>query len=247
MSSILRKWGRLPFTKKLRSSSICKKIWGRLPFGIKLRSSSNYIKFQLTCPCIKLFWYFHWVAGWVGGWVAGSRVIIKLNSAQLELELGLSLAKINQQILYNADTLHLLQWSCRKSFNIHPLKLVFGEGRGQTIREIWYITFEVNKPFNFSWTCPNTIAFIIYACFDICLYFKPMHFCLWHHFIGSPWSIYIITVTNLRRSSLPTSRCVLGPYRQTGVCLCECRLFLRMILPHRPLLINYMKKGGLGL
>jgi hypothetical protein len=29
---------------------------------------------------------------WVGVWADGSRLIIKLNSAQLELELGLSLA-----------------------------------------------------------------------------------------------------------------------------------------------------------
>jgi hypothetical protein len=32
----------------------------------------------------------------VAGWLAGSKVIIKLNSAQLELELGLSLAIISK-------------------------------------------------------------------------------------------------------------------------------------------------------
>ena len=35
--------------------------------------------------------------GWVGGWVGvgGEKLKIKLNSAQLELDLGLSLAKCN--------------------------------------------------------------------------------------------------------------------------------------------------------
>jgi hypothetical protein len=33
-----------------------------------------------------------WVWGWVGGWVGGEKLTIKLNSAQLELDLGLSLA-----------------------------------------------------------------------------------------------------------------------------------------------------------
>jgi hypothetical protein len=37
------------------------------------------------------------VVGWwvVGGWVGGEKSKLKLNSAQLELELGLSLAKCN--------------------------------------------------------------------------------------------------------------------------------------------------------
>ena len=51
---------------------------------------------------LKLLWYFYgWpggrvggrVAGWVGGWVAGLIGNIAI-SAQLELELGLSLAKL---------------------------------------------------------------------------------------------------------------------------------------------------------
>jgi hypothetical protein len=34
----------------------------------------------------------------VGGWVCGEKLKLKLNSAQLELELGLSLAKIIYKI-----------------------------------------------------------------------------------------------------------------------------------------------------
>ena len=36
---------------------------------------------------------FHYFPGWVGGWLGGwGEIEIKANSAQLELELGLSLA-----------------------------------------------------------------------------------------------------------------------------------------------------------
>ena len=34
-----------------------------------------------------------WVVGWVGGWLGGEKSKLKLNSAQLKLKLGLSLAK----------------------------------------------------------------------------------------------------------------------------------------------------------
>ena len=38
-------------------------------------------------------WVVGWVVGWLGGWVGGwGEIEIKANSAQLELELGLSLA-----------------------------------------------------------------------------------------------------------------------------------------------------------
>jgi hypothetical protein len=38
-----------------------------------------------------------WVGGWVVGWVVGwGKSKLKLNSAQLELELGLSLAKVKK-------------------------------------------------------------------------------------------------------------------------------------------------------
>ena len=36
---------------------------------------------------------FHYFPGWVVGWVGGEKSKLKLNSVQLELELGLSLAK----------------------------------------------------------------------------------------------------------------------------------------------------------
>ena len=51
--------------------------------------------------CCDLFWYLSgWVAGWVGGWVAGLIGNIAI-SAQLELELGLSLAIYNLQQYHN--------------------------------------------------------------------------------------------------------------------------------------------------
>jgi hypothetical protein len=43
----------------------------------------------------RLNFKFCYFPGWGGGWVGGSELKIKLNSAQLELELGLSLAKVN--------------------------------------------------------------------------------------------------------------------------------------------------------
>jgi hypothetical protein len=36
--------------------------------------------------------------GWVGGWVGGEKLRIKLNSALLELDLGLSLAKTETEL-----------------------------------------------------------------------------------------------------------------------------------------------------
>jgi hypothetical protein len=39
-------------------------------------------------------WLGGWLGGWVGGWVGGVKLKLKLNSAQLKLEFGLSFAKI---------------------------------------------------------------------------------------------------------------------------------------------------------
>ena len=78
--------------KKLSSSTICKKNevvfhlqlnWGCLPITLNW----GRLLFPAYLPLYKVVLILS-----LGSWVGGSRVIIKLNSAQLELELGLSLA-----------------------------------------------------------------------------------------------------------------------------------------------------------
>ena len=42
-------------------------------------------------------WLCGQLGGWLGGWLGGEKSKLKLNSAQLKLELGLSLAKFGSQ------------------------------------------------------------------------------------------------------------------------------------------------------
>ena len=54
--------------------------------------SGQLIKSDILVYLLRLNFKFRYFPGWVGGWLGGVKLKLKLNSAQLKLELGLSLA-----------------------------------------------------------------------------------------------------------------------------------------------------------
>ena len=76
-----KNWGRLPFIKILRSSSIYLERWGRLPFRANLLSywpkKANLILRRVA----------GWPGGWPGGWPVGNCDYI----AKLQLKLSLAI------------------------------------------------------------------------------------------------------------------------------------------------------------
>ena len=55
LSSIFKNWGRLPFLKILRSSSIFEKNGGLIPLLKKLRSSSIFDKYEVVFHLLRLW------------------------------------------------------------------------------------------------------------------------------------------------------------------------------------------------
>ena len=64
-------------------------------------------------------WVVGWLGGWVGGWVVGwGEIEIKANSAQLKLELGLTLAKM-------ATLLWTVYFLCMEIFSMYAVATIF--------------------------------------------------------------------------------------------------------------------------